>query len=196
MNELLVATANRGKFLEIQQLLHNSVERIYSIAEFPDLPQVVEDGATFAENALKKARNAATITGLTAIADDSGLLVDALDGAPGVYSARFAGENATDADNNEKLLRKLAGISGPGRTAEFRSVIALCLPGGDCRTFTGQLKGIILEEPRGSGGFGYDPLFLVREFGQTMAELPLSVKNTISHRGMALNKLKEYLLNP
>lgn len=194
MNELFIATSNRGKFSEMKQLLLNSVELLYSYADFSDLPQVVEDGETFEENAMKKARSAASITGKPAIADDSGLLVDVLNGSPGVFSARFAGENATDADNNEKLLRELEGIPCPRRTAVFRSVIALCLPGGDCRTFYGELKGIILEEPRGGGGFGYDPLFLIPEFGQTMAELPMGVKNAISHRGKAFNKLKEYLL--
>jgi XTP/dITP diphosphohydrolase len=193
VNELFIATANRGKFCEFQRLLRDSVDMLYSMEDYPDLPLVVEDGATFEENAIKKARSAARITGKPAIADDSGLLVDALDGRPGVHSARFAGENATDSDNNEKLLRELAGIPFQWRTAAFRSVIAFCSSGGECLTFDGELKGMILEAPRGNGGFGYDPLFLIPGFGQTIAELPLDVKNSVSHRGKAFVKLKQYL---
>ncbi|HLO27377.1 MAG TPA: XTP/dITP diphosphatase [Geobacteraceae bacterium] len=193
MKELLVATGNKGKFIEIQLLLQGVVERLYAATDFPGLPVVSEDGLTFAENAVKKAISAARITGMPVIADDSGLVVDALGGRPGVHSARFAGEDAADAENNDKLLRELSGILPEQRTAAFHCVIALCLPGGECLTFDGELKGIILDAPRGAGGFGYDPLFLVPEFGQTFAELPLGVKNAISHRGKAFCKLKEYL---
>lgn len=193
MKELLIATANKGKFNEIQLLLQGTVDRLYSTADFPDLLAVTEDGATFAENAIKKAQSAAKITGKPAIADDSGLLVDALSGRPGVRSARFAGENAGDVENNARLLKELAGIPPQQRTAAFRCVIALCLPQGDCLTFDGELNGVVLDTPRGAGGFGYDPLFLVPEFGQTLAELPMSVKNAISHRGKAFIKLKAYL---
>jgi len=121
------------------------------------------------------------------------LEVDLLGGRPGVYSARFAGKDAGDSENNSRLLRELALLPGDQRTAAFRCVIALCFPDGSCRTFTGALSGLILNEPRGTGGFGYDPLFLVPEYGLTLAELPLEVKNTISHRGKALALLKEYL---
>lgn len=193
MNELFVATANRGKFFELQRMLRDCVDTLYSMEDYPGLPPVEEDGATFEENAIKKARSAARITGKPAIADDSGLLVDALGGRPGVFSARFAGEHATDSDNNEKLLKELAGIPSQRRAAAFRSVIALCVSGDECLTFDGELKGIILEGPRGNGGFGYDPLFLVPEFGQTIAELPLDVKNSVSHRGKAFCKMKQYL---
>jgi XTP/dITP diphosphohydrolase len=193
MKELLVATANRGKFSELQLLLHGTVVRLFSAAAFPALPEVVEDGATFEENAVKKAESAARFTGMPVIADDSGLLVDALGGLPGVYSARYAGENAGDTENNARLLNELAGIPAQERTAAFFCVIALCLPGGECLTFDGELKGVILDSPRGAGGFGYDPLFLVPEYGQTLAELPMHVKNAISHRGKAFIKLKEYL---
>ncbi len=193
MTELVVATANKGKFKELQLLLIGTVDRLFSSSDFPDLPEVVEDGATFAENAVKKAESAAKITGKPAIADDSGLVVDVLDGRPGVYSARFAGEKAGDAENNARLLNELAEIPVNRRTAAFHSVIALCLPDGECLTFDGELKGIILEAPRGTGGFGYDPLFLLPEFGQTLAELPIDVKNEISHRGKAFSKLKVYL---
>jgi XTP/dITP diphosphohydrolase len=193
MKELLVATANRGKLREIEFLLDGTVKRLLSPADFPTFPEVVEDGETFSDNAMKKARSAAAATGMPAIADDSGLVVEELGGLPGVRSARFAGEGSTDAENNAKLLRELIEVSAVQRTAAFFCVIALCMPDGNCQTFNGELKGIILKKPRGSGGFGYDPLFLVPEIGQTLAELPLEVKSVISHRAKAFVKLKEYL---
>jgi XTP/dITP diphosphohydrolase len=193
MKELLVASGNKGKLREFAELLKGVVDTILSPADFPGLPEVEEDGATFAENALKKARSAALFTGLPVLADDSGLSVDILDGRPGVYSARFAGPGATDADNNALLLRELSGIPAERRQAAFHCVIALCRPDGSCLTFDGSLPGVILEAPRGSGGFGYDPLFLVPEFGQTFSELPLEIKNSISHRGRAMQLLKAAL---
>lgn len=195
MKELVVATANKGKLRELELLLHGVVDDILSLADFPAMPPVVEDGATFAENAIKKARVAAASTGKPAIADDSGLVVDALDGAPGVRSARFAGEGAGDLENNSKLLAMMEGISPKERQGAFCCVIAFCLPDGTCRTFSGELKGLVLSEPQGSGGFGYDPLFLLPEYGKTLAELPMEVKNRISHRGVALAKLIDYLDN-
>jgi XTP/dITP diphosphohydrolase len=195
MNELLVATGNRGKFREIEGLLRDAVARLYSPEDFPGIPRVEEDGATFAENAVKKAQSAAIASGKPVIADDSGLEVDALGGRPGVYSARFAGKDANDSRNNARLLEELGNLPEQQRSAAFRCVIALCFPDGGCRTFTGALHGVILKEPRGTDGFGYDPLFLVPECGRTLAELPLDVKNAISHRGQALAKLKEYLRN-
>ena len=193
MKELLVATGNRGKLRELEELLDGVVERVRSLADFPEVGAAVEDGATFEENAIKKARHAAKASGLPAIADDSGLVVDALDGRPGVFSARFAGEGAGDAANNARLLAELAEVESVQRGAAFRCVIAFCLPGGDCRTFSGEVRGMILTTPAGDGGFGYDPLFLVPEYGKTMAELPLTVKNRISHRGRAFALLREYL---
>lgn len=193
MKELLVATGNHGKLRELEVLLAGIVERIHSLTDFPEIGAAVEDGVTFEENAIKKATHAALSSGLPSIADDSGLVVDALGGRPGVYSARFAGEGAGDAANNERLLAELAEVLPEQRTAAFRSVIAFCLPNGDCRTFAGEVRGIILSAPAGEGGFGYDPLFLVPEYGKTMAELPLTVKNRISHRGKAFALLKEYL---
>jgi len=195
MNELLVATGNRGKFREIVWLLRDEVAKLRSPEDFPGMPQAEEDGTTFAANAIKKAQSAASATGKPVIADDSGLEVDALGGRPGVYSARFAGKDADDSENNARLLGELADLPEEQRTATFRCVIALCFPDGSCRTFTGVLHGIILKEPRGTDGFGYDPLFLVPEYGRTLAELPLEVKNAISHRGQALARLKEYLRN-
>jgi len=188
-----VATGNRGKFMEIKELLQDTVAKLYTLEDFPEIPPVEEDGATFAENAVKKAQNAAQATGKPVIADDSGLEVGALGGRPGVYSARFAGEGAGDAENNAKLLREMADIPDGEGAAAFHCVVALCFPDGSCRTFSGELKGIILKEPKGAGGFGYDPLFLVPEYGRTLAELPMKVKNVISHRGKALVGLKEHL---
>jgi XTP/dITP diphosphohydrolase len=193
VKELLVATGNQGKFREIEALLRDSVESLWSLADFPEVSPAEEDGASFAENAVKKAMSAARATGKPTIADDSGLEVDALGGRPGVYSARFAGVDAGDAENNLKLLEELTAIPDGERTAAFRCVIALCYPDCDCRTFSGELTGTILHVAKGTGGFGYDPLFLVTECSQTLAELPMALKNTISHRGRALAKLKEYL---
>ena len=193
MRELVVATRNQGKIRELELLLQGVVAKVVPIGSFPDIPDVVEDGATFTENAVKKARSAAEATGLPALADDSGLVVNALGGRPGVFSARFADEGAGDTANNLKLLRELAGIPTSGRTAAFHCVLAFSLPDGTCRTFEGRLPGNILEEPQGDGGFGYDPLFLVPEYGQTLAQLSLEIKNRISHRGKALAAFRRYL---
>ena len=193
MKELLVASGNKGKLREFGELLKGVVDTILSPADFPGLPEVEEDGATFEENAIKKARSAALFTGRPVLADDSGLSVDFLDGRPGVYSARYAGEGASDADNNALLLSELDGVPAYQRGAAFHCVIALCRPDGSCQSFDGSLPGVILEEPRGAGGFGYDPLFLVPEYGQTFSELPLEIKNAISHRGRAMQLLKAAL---
>lgn len=193
MKELLVASGNKGKIAEISLILDGYVERLYSAADFPALSGVIEDGDTFEANARKKALSAAIVTGIPALADDSGLVVDALGGRPGVHSARFAGEGCGDAANNEKLLKCLEGVEVCRRTAAFHCVVALCFPDGSCRTFRGELKGVILENPRGAGGFGYDPLFLVTEFGKTLAELDVEIKNRISHRGRALEGVRGFI---
>jgi len=193
MKELVVATGNKGKLREFGELLKGVVETILSPADFPGFPEVEEDGDTFEANAIKKAMSAAVFTGRPVLADDSGISVDYLDGRPGVYSARYAGEGAADADNNALLLQELAGVPAGQRGAAFHCVIALCHPDGSCQTFDGSLPGVILEEPRGAGGFGYDPLFLVPEYGQTFSELPLDIKNAISHRGRAMQQLKAAL---
>jgi XTP/dITP diphosphohydrolase len=193
MKELLIATGNKGKFAEIKELLKDVVEIFYSLEDFPSLPEVIEDGDTFEENALKKGRSTAAVAGKPVLADDSGLEVECLGGAPGVYSARYAGEKADDSANIDKLLKAVAHIPDVKRYAAFRCVVALCFPDGRCHTFSGSLKGSILKEPRGDGGFGYDPLFLVPEYQKTLAELPMEVKNTISHRGKALSELKHFL---
>jgi XTP/dITP diphosphohydrolase len=193
MKELVVATRNRGKLKEIQALLAGVVENVRCAADFPDLADTIEDGDTFQANALKKAREAMLHTGLPALADDSGLTVDALDGRPGVYSARFAGEGADDAANNRRLLEELAGIPAQRRQAAFVCQLAFVTPQGEEQLFDGRIGGQILTAPRGEGGFGYDPLFLVDGFERTMAELSLSEKNTISHRGQALQRFRTFL---
>lgn len=194
--DLIVATGNAGKLKEIRRLLEGSGIEVKGLDAFPELPEVEEDGETFKQNARKKASVIAGKTGCLTLADDSGLTVEALDGRPGIYSARYAGESANDADNNRKLLQELADVSIDKRQAAFCCVMALCQPEGDCHFFSGRLEGVIAEAPRGEGGFGYDPLFLVKEYGKTLAELPMEVKNRISHRGQALRQVIEFLAHP
>lgn len=194
--ELVVATGNRGKLREIRRLLAETGIEVLGLDAFPELPEVEEDGETFEANARKKAETVARHTGRLTLADDSGLAVAALDGQPGVRSARYAGERAGDDDNNRKLLAALEGVPAECRQAAFHCAMALCRPGGECRVFHGEVAGVILTAPRGEGGFGYDPLFLVREYGKTMAELPMEVKNRISHRGQALRQAVEHLVAP
>lgn len=193
--ELVVATRNAGKLREISRLLAETEIQVLGMDAFADLPEVEEDGDTFEANARKKAETIARLTGRLTLADDSGLVVEALHGQPGVRSARFAGPDATDEDNNLKLLAELDGIPRERRGAAFHCAMALCRSGADCLFFFGRVPGIILDTPRGEGGFGYDPLFLVREYGKTMAELPLDVKNRISHRGQALRQAVDHLLH-
>lgn len=194
MTELVVATHNAKKLRELMSLLAGAPVRVRSIGEFADAPVVEEVGETFAENAALKALAAARHTGLWALADDSGLEVDALDGRPGVYSARFAGPNATDAENNAKLLQLLADVPEERRTARFRCAIAVASPDGRVYIDEGACEGVIVREPRGQGGFGYDPLFFVPSLGRTFAELPAEEKDRISHRGRALAAARERLL--
>ena len=189
MTELVVATRNAGKLREIRHLLEGAGIAVLGLDAFPDLPEIEEDGATFAANAVKKAETIARLTGRPCLADDSGLTVDALDGEPGVHSARYAGTQGDDAANNARLLRELAAVPPERRQAAFRCVMALCVPGQPTRCFEGQVAGRILSAPQGDGGFGYDPLFLVAGFDRTMAELPLEEKNRISHRGQALRQV-------
>ena len=195
--KLLVATGNPGKLKEIRRLLADSSLEIVGLDVYPDLPEVVEDGDTFEANACKKARQMADATGCLTLADDSGLVVEALGGAPGVISARYAGTDGDDDANNRKLMQAMQDVPDDQRKAAFHCVMALAEPGGRCRTFEGRISGVLLREPRGEGGFGYDPYFLVPEYGKTTSELPLDIKNRISHRGHALRKvlpvLKEYL---
>jgi XTP/dITP diphosphohydrolase len=189
VNELVVATRNPGKLREIRHLLEGAGIAVVGLDAFPDLPEVIEDGDTFAVNAAKKAETVARLTGRPCLADDSGLTVDALGGAPGVHSARYAGSQGDDAANNRRLLDELAGVPDDRRQAAFCCVMALCRPDEPTTFFTGRVTGRILSAPRGQGGFGYDPLFLVDGFAQTMAELPLDEKNRVSHRGQALRQV-------
>jgi XTP/dITP diphosphohydrolase len=195
MNKLVVATRNRGKLKEIQALLDGIVGTVRCAADIPGFPETIEDGLTFQENALKKAREAMLFSGLPALADDSGLVVDALDGRPGVYSARFAGQGADDAANNQKLLEELDSVPTGQRQAAFVCAVAYVTPAGIEQVFSGRIGGQILTSERGDGGFGYDPLFLVDGFDRTMAELTLQEKNHISHRGQALQHFREYLVS-
>lgn len=166
---------------------------VLSLHEFPQIGDIKEDGETFKANAIKKATVTADLAGLTALADDSGLEVDYLNGAPGVFSARFAGEERNDFANNKKLLRLLTGVPPEKRTARFQCVIAIARPGGPVYTVQGTCEGVIAGEPRGEGGFGYDPLFYLPEYGKTFAEIDLALKNRISHRGRALDGARDVL---
>jgi XTP/dITP diphosphohydrolase len=193
MTELVVATRNAGKLREIRRLLEGAGIAVLGLDSFPGLPEVEEDGATFAANAAKKAEVVARLTGRVCLADDSGLEVAFLDGAPGVQSARYAGRQGDDAANNARLLQELADVPVERRQAAFRCVMALARPGQPTLFYEGRVGGTILFAPRGGGGFGYDPLFLVEGREQTMAELPLDEKNLISHRGWALRQVVESL---
>jgi len=187
--ELLVATRNAGKLREIRDLLAGEGIAVYGLADFPDLPEVVEDGDTFQANAIKKARQIAQATGKTTLADDSGLEVEALGGAPGVYSARYAGDDADDAANNRKLLSELKGIDPENRRAAFCCAMALVTSHGEIHEVCGRVEGVVLEHNQGEGGFGYDPLFWLPDHQQSMAQIPLHEKNRISHRGQALSRM-------
>jgi XTP/dITP diphosphohydrolase len=189
MVEILLATRNPGKVREIRQLAADQPWRWHSLDDFPDVPEAVEDADTFAENARRKALHYAAATGLPTLADDSGLEVDHLSGAPGVYSARYAGEICDDAANNRKLVAALAGVPLEQRTARFRCAMALARPGEVLAETEGVVEGLILDEPRGSNGFGYDPHFLLPDLGKTTAELPPEEKNALSHRGQALRAM-------
>lgn len=193
IRELVLATRNRHKVIELVALLRDLGITIRSLDEFPDAPDVVEDGATCEANAIKKARAIAEFTGLPAVADDTGLEVDALGGRPGVYAARYAGEDATYDDNCLKLLRELTGVPRERRTARFLTVAALALPSGEVRVAQGILDGTIAEEASGTVGFGYDPVFFVPALGKTLAQLSADQKNKISHRAKAFTQAKDLL---
>ena len=193
MRKLVVGTRNAGKIKEVQNGL---AELPFEVKGLPagNIPEVEETGLTFAENAVIKARYYSSFTGEYCLADDSGLEVDFLDGAPGVYSARYAGEGATDEDNNRKLLVALQGVPAEKRTARFRSALAMVGPDGSLMMAEGVCEGVILTELRGEGGFGYDPLFFMPEYQKTLAEMTVAEKNDVSHRGNALRSFKLKLL--
>lgn len=188
--ELLLASRNRKKVAELQALLAPLQVRVRSVDEFPELPEVEEDGTTFAENAAKKAVEIASRTRCWTLGEDSGLEVDALGGAPGVYSARYSGPGATDASNNAKLVEALAGLPAPRRGARYVCHVAVADPQGEVRLHLERTcRGRIVDQPRGSNGFGYDPYFLIPEYHRTFGELSPLVKRQLSHRARALAEL-------
>jgi XTP/dITP diphosphohydrolase len=190
---MVVASRNSKKAKEIMEILQGLGWTVMLAAEAGADFEVVEDGTTFEENSYKKALEVMRATGMTTIADDSGLEVDALGGRPGVYSARFSGEDATDESNNQKLLAMMEGIPAAERTARFVCAATVVFPDGEHFTVRGECEGLILFGPKGTGGFGYDPLFYVPDYGKTFAQLDAGTKNAISHRARALSKVRERL---
>ena len=191
--ELIVATRNKGKIREIREALKGLGLRIYSLSDFSDVPEIEEDGKSFAENALGKARFYSKYFGKLTLADDSGLEVDGLNGLPGIYSARYAKEGATSRQNNRKLLREMRGLPVSKRRARFRCIIAVVSRNGKEVLAEGSCRGRIGFKEKGKKGFGYDPLFILPRYGKTMAELSLEEKNAISHRGKALRKIRRVI---
>lgn len=190
---IVLATRNQHKKQELVALLRGLDITIRTLDDFPEAPEVIEDGDTCEANAMKKAVEIAQYTGLTAVADDTGLEVDALGGRPGVYAARYAGEQATYEDNCRKLLQDLQGVPAERRSGRFVTVAAIATPEGKRLSAKGVLEGVIAEQPAGSHGFGYDPVFLLPEYGQTLAQLAPEVKNHISHRARAFNQARALL---
>lgn len=194
VTELLVATSNLGKLVEISALLEDLPLTLHGLAEFPNIDVVAETGSTFADNAALKASGYARQAGMSALADDSGLAVDALRGAPGVHSARYLAEDASYRDRISALLGELKEIAGPARTARFVCAVAIASPDGTIIKRTeATCEGRIAAAPRGNGGFGYDPVFVPEGFNSTFGELPAELKNRISHRGKALAATREFL---
>lgn len=196
MKKLVLATHNRDKAREISALLSDLGVEVLALDAFPQIGPIAEDSDTLEGNALLKANAVGRATGLPALGDDTGLEVHSLYGEPGVYSSRYSGEHATYAENVSKLLANMKGFPPRRRGARFRCALALVAPGIGSRTVEGVCQGSILEDPRGAGGFGYDPVFLPKGFGKTLAEMDLSLKNTLSHRGLAMKEmlpiLREY----
>ncbi len=193
MPRLLLATNNAGKVAELRRTLEGCGWELLTPADIGLQLEVEESGATYEENAIAKALQYTQASGLVALADDSGLEVDALGGRPGVQSARYAGANATDGDRVQKLLEELTNVPNEARTARFRAVIALARPDGHAETVEGAVEGRIAHAPRGDNGFGYDPAFLLPERGLTVAELPANEKDAVSHRGTAARKARAVL---
>lgn len=191
MKEIIIATKNKGKTKEFQQMFAKRGYQVLTLLDFPQLEDVEETGTTFEENAILKAETISKQLGKIVIADDSGLVVDALDGRPGVYSARYAGEAKNDEANNDKVLSELADVPDEKRTARFYCALAIAVPGQATKTVNGSVEGRIMDERRGTNGFGYDPIFFSVEENRGMAELTSEEKNRISHRGKALKKLDE-----
>lgn len=189
----MIASKNRGKVDEIRRVIDAPALDIRSLGDYDNVPVVIEDRVTYRENALKKAKAYSLFTGETVLADDSGLEVDFLQGAPGIYSARYAGPDATDEENCRKLLQVMEGVAPEDRGAMFRCVLVLYHPDGQCESFEGTWRGMIHTEPIGDKGFGYDPVVYLPEMGLTVAQLAPEVKNILSHRGQALALFKNWL---
>ncbi|HET6453557.1 MAG TPA: XTP/dITP diphosphatase [Armatimonadota bacterium] len=191
--DIVVATRNKKKLEELKSLLSDMPIDVLSLLDFPNLPETPETGNTFAENAELKAKAAAQATGRIALADDSGLEVDALGGQPGILSSRFAGPEATDREKYMRILDLLEGVPDEERTARFKAAVAIATLEGETVLVEGTCEGRIAREPRGENGFGYDPIFYLPDLGLTMAQLPASEKNRISHRARALQSAKKVL---
>ncbi len=193
--EIILATNNKGKVREMKEIMEGAGIEVYSLKDKGIEIEVEEDGTTFEENAFKKANEVAKLSGIITVSDDSGLEVYALDMRPGIYSARYAGENATSRERNMKLLDEMKDVPDGERGARFVSAVAIVFPDGKSEIFRGEVEGEILREEKGDGGFGYDPLFFYKPFNKTLAEVSLEEKDKVSHRGKAFEKLKQYLLS-
>ncbi|SMQ83280.1 XTP/dITP diphosphohydrolase [Bacillus sp. OV166] len=189
MKEVIIATKNPGKAREFEHIFASRGIEVRTLLDFPEIPDVDETGSTFEENAILKAEAVSQALGKMVIGDDSGLMVDALEGRPGIYSARYAGEQKNDQNNTDKVMSELKGLPQEKRSARFYCALAVAVPGQETITVSGTCEGRILEEQRGTNGFGYDPVFYVLEKGLAMAELSSDEKNKISHRANALKKL-------
>lgn len=194
--KIILATKNKGKVADFEKLTENmNIEVISFLDEEINFPDVVEDGETFEENSVKKALEIAKYTGMITVSDDSGLCVEALDGAPGIYSARYSGENATDSTNIDKLLNEMKNIPQEERQAKFVSVVSIAKPDGTVQSFRGEVEGEIIFERKGTNGFGYNPVFFSYELEKTFGEATMEERVTVSHRARAFRKLKEKVLN-
>ena len=187
--KVLLATKNKGKIKDFEKLTEGMDLEVVTILDGLEIPDVVEDGETFEENSRKKAKEIADYTNIVTISDDSGLCIDALDGAPGVYSARFGGENATDSEKNQKMLELLKDVEKENRKAHFVSVVSIAFPNGEIQSFRGEIEGEILFEARGNNGFGYNPIFYSYELGKSFGEADDEERKSVSHRARAFRKL-------
>ena len=194
--KIILATKNKGKVADFEKLTENmNIEVISFLDEEINFPDVVEDGETFEENSVKKALEIAKYTGMITVSDDSGLCVEALDGAPGIYSARYSGENATDSKNIDKLLEEMKNIPQGERQAKFVSVVSIAKPDGTVQSFRGEVEGEIIFERKGTNGFGYNPVFFSYELQKTFGEATMEERVTVSHRARSFRELKEKVLN-
>lgn len=193
--QVIIATKNKGKAKEFEKMFSTFHIKVKTLLDFPEAIDVEETGSTFEENAILKAETISQQYNIMTIADDSGLVIDALDGRPGIYSARYAGEEKNDEANIDKVLAEMIDIPNDDRSAKFYCALAIAIPGKEAITVSGTCEGEILRERKGNNGFGYDPIFFIKDKGQTMAELPSEEKNRISHRAKAVDKLPSILQN-